>query len=71
MTHKDAICASFGDGTRRESRQPKQEIVRQILLRLVDVTGAPKPDAVAKERGKPPQRSFCPRLCFRMDDLRR
>ena len=39
MTHKDAICASFGDGTRRESRQPKQEIVRQILLRVVDVTG--------------------------------
>jgi hypothetical protein len=39
MTHKDAICASFGDGARRESRQPKQEIMRQILLRLVDVTG--------------------------------
>jgi WD40 repeat protein len=39
------IYASFGDGADTKSASPKQEIVRQIFLRLVDLAGEGSNDA--------------------------
>jgi WD40 repeat protein len=39
------IYASFGDGTDAKAATPKQEIVRQIFLRLVDLAGEGSNDA--------------------------
>ena len=39
------IYASFGDGTDGKAASPKQEIVRQIFLRLVDLAGEGSNDA--------------------------
>ena len=39
------IYASFGDGTDAKAASPKQEIVRQIFLRLVDLAGEGSNDA--------------------------
>ncbi|MEY2556707.1 MAG: hypothetical protein QOE34_132 [Verrucomicrobiota bacterium] len=39
------IYASFGDGTDGKNASPKQEIVRQIFLRLVDLAGEGSDDA--------------------------
>jgi WD40 repeat protein len=41
----DEIYASFGDGSDAKAATPKQEIVRQIFLRLVDLAGEGSNDA--------------------------
>jgi len=41
----DEIYASFGDGSDAKTATPKQEIVRQIFLRLVDLAGEASNDA--------------------------
>lgn len=41
----DEIYASFGDGSDAKAATPKQEIVRQVFLRLVDLAGEGSNDA--------------------------